>query len=371
MARALELARRGQWTTWPNPMVGCVVVMNGRIVAQGWHRRWGGAHAEVDALSQIPEHVDLVQATVFVTLEPCSHHGKTPPCADLLIRRRVGRVVVALHDPNPLVAGQGIARLRASGIAVDVGVLAEEARALNRRFCQAIRAPRPWVTLKWAQSFDGFMDPDPHAAIGRGSVPVSGQGTQRHTHGLRATHDGILVGMRTLLVDEPRLDTRRVPGMNPQRLVWTRGHTPPPQGWRPKRQIAADLQPVALLHPPTADASVLDAWRGLGAQTHELHGALGTEEWWESLRERTGLHAVLVEGGATLHGLVLARDGWDEIHRYTATQTLGSGLPAPALPDHAERVSACGLLDGERLEVWQHPRHLGTRGECEAPVHET
>ena len=358
MARALELARRGQWTTWPNPMVGCVVVMNGRVVAQGWHRRWGGAHAEVDALSQIPEHVDLGQATVFVTLEPCSHHGKTPPCADLLIQRRVGRVVVAMHDPNPLVSGQGIARLREAGISVEVGLRANDANALNQRFCHAMRSPRPWVTLKWAQSHDGFMDPDPQAAFGRGSVSVSGAGTQRHTHGLRATHDGILVGLRTLLVDEPSLTTRRVPGRDPKRLVWTQGQTMPPATWRPTE--AGDFPPHfgTLVHPSSANASVLEAWRAMGWATCPVDGEVGSIEWWTSMRLQTGLQAVLVEGGAALHDLMLSGDGWDEIHRYTSAKCLNDGLNGPTVPSHAALVHGPATLDEDTLEVWRHPRHL-------------
>ena len=194
MRRALELAQKGQLTTWPNPMVGCVVVENNQILGEGWHQRFGEGHAEVNALDKIEDNKDLSRATAYVTLEPCSHHGKTPPCAVLLTSRGVGRVVVATQDPNPVVAGRGLTTLTEAGIEVIAGCLEKEALELNRRFFFAMHESRPWITLKWAQSRDGFVDPDERAKDGRGGHPLTGAASARHTHTLRATHDGILVG---------------------------------------------------------------------------------------------------------------------------------------------------------------------------------
>ena len=170
MRRALELAQKGQLTTWPNPMVGCVVVENNQILGEGWHRRFGEGHAEVNALDKIEENKDLSGATAYVTLEPCSHHGKTPPCAALLTSRGVGRVVVATKDPNPVVAGRGLANLTEAGIEVIAAALKRKPE-LNRRFFFAMNESRPWITLKWAQSRDGFVDPDERVKDGRGGHP--------------------------------------------------------------------------------------------------------------------------------------------------------------------------------------------------------
>lgn len=204
MRRALALARRGCGQVEPNPMVGCVLVRNGRVVGEGYHRRFGGSHAEVEALRDAGGAAR--GATVYVTLEPCAHAGKTPPCTDALIRAGIGRVRAAMKDPNPLVAGKGILALRRAGIGVEVGLLESDARELNAPYLQRLEWGRPYVILKWAQSLDGRI-----ATRHGGSPTISGPEALRWVHRLRARVDGIMVGIGTALADDPQLTARDVP----------------------------------------------------------------------------------------------------------------------------------------------------------------
>lgn len=214
MRRALELAARGTGFTSPNPMVGAVIVdPEGHIIGEGWHRRCGEGHAEVNAVASVRDPESLRHSTMYVTLEPCSHWGKTPPCARLIIDSGIPRVVVGAPDPFREVSGRGIRMLREAGVEVVTGVLAEESRRLNARFMTAHDQGRPWVTLKWAQSADGYMDSDRHPE--RFSNALTGM----LTHRLRSLHDAILVGSGTALADRPRLDCRLWPGRSPQPVI--------------------------------------------------------------------------------------------------------------------------------------------------------
>ena len=219
MERALQLARCGVGSTSPNPMVGAVIVNNGRIIGEGFHLRAGEPHAEVNAVNSVKEcdrHL-IEGAVMYVTLEPCSHYGKTPPCCDLIIARRMARVVIATTDFNANVNGEGIRRMRASGIQVDVGLLEQESRRLNDAFFAFHQKKRPYITLKWAQSSDGFID----CVRGCEEKPlrVSNGVSQVAVHKLRAAHDAILVGTRTALLDNPSLNVRCWAGRAPLRLV--------------------------------------------------------------------------------------------------------------------------------------------------------
>lgn len=215
MRRCLELALRGRGAVSPNPMVGAVLALGERVLGEGWHRAYGGPHAEVNCFDAVcaADRPLIPQATLYCNLEPCSHYGKTPPCADLILRMGVRRVVVGCGDPNPEVAGKGIARLRAGGVTVTDGVLAEEARDLNIAFFYWITHRRPYVILKWAESADGFI-------ARRGErTPISAPLALRLGHRWRAEADAILVGARTALLDDPALTTRFFPGKNPLRLA--------------------------------------------------------------------------------------------------------------------------------------------------------
>ena len=212
MSRALELARQGQGKVSPNPMVGCVLVKDGEIIGEGYHEVYGGPHAEVMAYKNaIKEPVD---ATVYVTMEPCSIHSKTPPCTKFLIENSASEVYVATLDPNPEVNGNGIAELIHAGIHVKTGILTEEADSLNRGFTKIMKHGRPWVIAKAAQSANGFLGMDSDS-----QTWITGEVSKEHSHNLRAHVDAIMVGRQTALVDNPKLTVREVAGYNPQRIV--------------------------------------------------------------------------------------------------------------------------------------------------------
>ena len=348
MQRAFELAARGRLTTWPNPMVGCVVVQDDRVLGEGWHANFGQAHAEVNALKQVSEGTDLSSATAYVSLEPCSHTGKTPPCADLLLTRGIGRVVVAMEDPNPKVSGRGVSRLTQAGVNVEVGCLERQARALIRPFVHAMTSSRPWITLKWAQSIDGFVDPEVRADVGRGGHPLTSAPAGRHTHSLRAAHDGILVGMRTWLVDAPALTTRLVPGRSPRRFILTSGQSPWMEGApHGKPGFATLLCPSAKI-----SSGLMDAWRAKGYAVVGLEGDVFSEAWWTEFKAKCSVAACMVEGGAQVARGVLDAGCWDELHVLKAPVALQTGLQAPEGPSWPS--SDTQPLGRDVLEVWQN-----------------
>lgn len=220
MKRALELASKGLGQVAPNPMVGCVIVRNNQIIAEGYHEQYGSAHAEPTAIKQVSDEF-LKESTLYVTLEPCSHYGKTPPCADLIISKRIKKVVVGNLDSNPLVSGKGIQKLKDAGIEVEYGVLDKECRTLNKRFFTFHEKKRPYVILKWAQTHDGF--------ISRWPLPqekednwITGKESKELVHQWRAQEQAILIGYNTLINDNPLLTTRLASGKNPTRLVLSR-----------------------------------------------------------------------------------------------------------------------------------------------------
>lgn len=221
MARCIALARGGRGNTSPNPMVGAVVVYEGRILGEGYHRKYGEAHAEVNAIAAVRNEALLKDSTLYVSLEPCSHYGKTPPCAELIIQKRIPRVVVASLDPFPEVSGRGIRMLRAAGVEVVTGVLEKEACALNPAFMTAQQARRPYVILKWAQSADGYMD---RLRADASALPalLSSAETMRGVHKLRSEVAAILVATNTALLDNPSLTVRHWAGKSPVRIVLDR-----------------------------------------------------------------------------------------------------------------------------------------------------
>ena len=208
MGRCLQIAAFAEGRTSPNPMVGAVIVHGGRIVGEGYHHRAGKPHAEPNAIASVADPEMLKDSTLYVSLEPCSHYGKTPPCAKLIIEKGIPRVVVAMLDPNPIVAGRGIAMLREAGIEVTVGTLEHEARELNRRFVTFHTKHRPYIMLKWAQSADGYIDLS-RSEKGDGPVRISNGVTKTLNHKIRTEEDAILVGWRTALLDDPHLTSRK------------------------------------------------------------------------------------------------------------------------------------------------------------------
>ena len=311
MRRALSLARRGWGWTAPNPMVGAVVVQGDAIVGEGYHARYGGDHAEVVALK---EAGDCARgAAVYVTLEPCAHVGKTPPCADALVAAGVGRVIVAARDPNP-VAGGGLERLQRAGIAVEVGVEGARARELNASFFHAFASARPWITLKLAISLDAAVA-DAH---GR-SRWITGPRARRMVHTLRAGHDAIAVGIGTVLADDPSLTVRDAPAprVPPQRIVFDR-HARLPSGSRLARTAREIPTTVIAVDPEPGRAAALEAC-GVGVlRADTLVHAL------EQLRARD-IRSILVEGGARLAGACLGSATVDRLIIFQAPIVLGAG----------------------------------------------
>lgn len=219
MQRCLELAVKGLGNVAPNPMVGCVIVCDGEIVAEGYHEQYGSGHAEPNAIKQVSDDI-LKKSTLYVTLEPCSHHGKTPPCADLIISKGIKKVVVGNLDSNPLVSGRGIQKLKDAGIEVEYGILDKECRELNKRFFTFHEKKRPYIILKWAQTHDGFISHWP-LPENKEDNWITGKESKILVHQWRTEEQAILIGYNTLLADNPFLNSRLVNGKNPIRLVLT------------------------------------------------------------------------------------------------------------------------------------------------------
>ena len=329
--RCIQLARNGEYYVAPNPMVGALLVnpADDTVFAEGWHHRYGEGHAEVECFRAAdrrmeglsPAEVSAIYGglTLYVSLEPCSHYGKTPPCADLIVSKGVRRVVIGCLDPNPQVAGRGVQKLRDAGIEVTVGVEQQACRELNKRFLCLHEKHRPYIILKWAQTADGFVD-----TIREDGTPliISTPVTKQLVHKMRAENMAIMVGTRTALLDNPSLLTTRWPGRNPVRIVLDRHHRIPKDA-----KIFSDDAPTIVYDERTDWSFILS-----------------------DLANRN-IHSVLVEGGPTLLRHILETGIWDEMHIEVAPVTIGDGVPAPdiKLPDSFEQI------DGAKLYTIYHP----------------
>lgn len=346
MARALNLGARGLGQVWPNPAVGCIIVKEGRVVGRGWTQPGGRPHAEAMALAQAGAAAR--GATAYVTLEPCAHHGNTPPCADALVQAGLARVVTALQDPDPRTAGQGHARLEAAGITVETGVLIARAARAHEGFVKRVETGRPLLTLKLATSFDGRI-----ATASGESKWITGPAARQAVQGLRAGHDAVLVGGGTARADDPALtlrgwgDGRRAP----VRVVASRR-----LDLREDSQLAATAHevPLWLCHGPDADPDRKATWRALGAELIEVPPGVDRQldpaRMLEALGAR-GLTRVLCEGGGMLAASLLGADLADRLIGFTAGLALGAeGQPA---------LGPLGLSDlaaAPRFELESHGR---------------
>ena len=311
ISRCLQLARLGAYYVAPNPMVGAVLVYgegeNARIIGEGWHQQYGGPHAEVNCFASVkPEDEVLVpESTLYVSLEPCSHFGKTPPCADLIVKKGVKRCVVGMLDPNPQVAGKGIARLEENGIEVVTGIMEAECRELNKRFLCLHEKHRPYVILKWAETADGFLDrkrPIPSAGkhSEEGPLVISTPLTKCLVHRMRAENMAILVGTNTALLDNPKLTNTRWAGRNPIRILLDRHHRVP------------------------ADSRIFSG------EAETIVYSDNTE--WEYILAdlaKRGIHSVLVEGGAQVLNHIIESGVYDEVQVEKGTMKIGDGVTAP------------------------------------------
>ncbi len=340
MRAALNLARRGLGEVWPNPAVGCVITREGRVVGRGRTAAGGRPHAEAAALAAAGDAA--AGATAFVTLEPCAHHGATPPCADGLIAAGIARVVVALGDPDPRVSGRGLTRLREAGVEVETGVLEAEAAHLQRGFLSRTSLGRPMLTLKLATSLDGRI-----ATASGESRWISGSEARRRVHGMRLSHDAVLVGGGTARADDPSMTARGFGRVRqPVRVVASASLDVPRQGalWRTARD-----SPVWLCHAPEAGEERRAAWLGAGAELIEIptaaDGYLDPESLLATLGAR-GLTRVLCEGGGTLAASLLRAGVVDRLAHFGAGLALGAeGLPGVG------SLSVAALGDAERFEL--------------------
>lgn len=322
MARCIQLAKNGLCNAAPNPMVGAVIVHNDHIIGEGYHVRCGEAHAEVNAIRSVKNESLLKESTIYVSLEPCSHYGKTPPCADLIISKDIPRVVIGCMDPFSLVAGRGIQKLRDAGIEVCVGICEEECRQLIQRFITFHTYHRPYILLKWAQSADGYID---NERVEGNPVVFSTPLTSMLVHKKRAEYAAILVGRKTALLDNPSLTTRHWYGKNPVRLVIDKDLTLP-----------ADLH----LFDGTVKTFVFTRRTDVSSYPNTTFISLDFDrdilpQLLEVIYEQK-LQSLIVEGGGVLLQFFIDAGCWDEACIETSPIILGTGVKAPGIPEEYE-----------------------------------
>ena len=328
MNRCLELASMAEGHTSPNPMVGAVIVHNGLLIGEGYHIRAGEPHAEVIAVRSVTDRSLLGSSTLYVSLEPCSHQGRTPPCADMIIAAGIPKVVIGTTDTSLKVAGRGIARLRDAGVEVITGVAEEGCRWINRRFFSWHERGRPWVIMKWARSTDGFIDlvrqpgepAEPHW--------ITGMTERVLVHRWRAEEDAILAGGATIRADNPSLDTRYWKGKNPVRVIVSRsaGIDPGAAVFRPEGKV--------LIFTRNASAAFARA------ETVLLGDSMNTPSEILSVLHSMGIQSVLIEGGATIMKMFHEEGLWDEARRFTGKMKFGDGVADPFT----------GFIPSERVE---------------------
>lgn len=316
MKRCLSLAQKGLGNTYPNPMVGAVVVSEGKIIGEGWHKEAGTSHAEVIALEGIDKK-QLAKATLYVNLEPCSHFGKTPPCCDLVISKGIKKVVVGAKDPNPKVAGKGIAAMQKAGIEVIVGIMEDACKTLNKRFYCFHNKKRPYIILKWAESADGFIAPEKQ---NKGEVRwISDAYSQQLAHKWRAEEQAILVGRNTIKQDNPLLTTRKWAGKNPIRLV-----IDPNAKSELNAAVFNDDATTILVNVHKEETSNNVTWQKVNAD-NILKATL--EKAYQN-----NIQSILVEGGAITLSHFLSQKLWDECRIISSPDPLKKGVNAPKKP---------------------------------------
>jgi diaminohydroxyphosphoribosylaminopyrimidine deaminase / 5-amino-6-(5-phosphoribosylamino)uracil reductase len=358
MARALALAACGQGAVEPNPMVGCVIVRDGEIIGEGFHERFGGPHAEIVALDSAGAKAD--GATLYVTLEPCAHQGKTPPCTEAIVRARIGRVVAAMQDPFPEVSGRGITALQAAAISCDVGLLGQQARELNRPYLELLASGRPWIIAKWATTLDGKL-----AARSGDSKWISSEASRAVVHQLRGRVDAIMIGSGTARADAPLLTARPPNPRDVKRwampiVVDSAASLDPASQLLRNRSGGSPLVAVAHDAPSSACGRLIEA----GAEIYRCQGATHAERLSALLDElgRRRLTNVLVEGGSRLFGTLFDMRIVDEVHVFVAPIVAGGTAAAtPVAGAGVERIADAlrlGDITIEELEgdVYIHGR---------------
>ena len=318
MRRCFALAENGIHYAAPNPMVGCVIVKDDRVISEGFHRCCGQNHAERNAILRVADKFCLEGSTLYVNLEPCSHHGKTPPCADLIARYPFGRVVVCNLDPNPLVAGRGIEKIRNAGINVTMGVLEEEGRFLNRRFFTYMEKQRPYIILKWAQTRDGFMDID-HSDSTQKSYWITNEKLKSEVHKWRTEETAIMVGTQTVVNDNPQLTSRLWYGRNPLRIAIDR------TGRIPRQSFISDGSTPTVIYTENPDIESSHNLQYVVINFDNLLAEVLADLWQRKVQ------SLIVEGGLRLLNTFINENLWDEARVLIGNKMFGKGLAAPTL----------------------------------------
>lgn len=339
MRRCLELGRKGLGSTAPNPLVGCVIVHSGRIIGEGYHRAFGEAHAEVNAIASVKESGLLPESTLYVNLEPCAHYGKTPPCTALILEKKIPGVVIGTPDPNPLVKGKGIACLEDGVVQVKQGVLESECRGLNKRYFTFHQEKRPWILLKWAKSRDGFMDRNREGKDPGGVNWITGKEARQWVHRWRSEEQAILVGTRTARIDDPELTVRDWEGNNPLRLIIDRKGTLPGG----LKLFNDDADTLVFTSKPASPRK--------GVKYVEVPLEEDYLSFILSHLHDIGIQSLLVEGGATLLNSFLEQGIWDEARVFTGVPEFSSGIASPRIQVSPEEKI---YLGGDLLEIYRN-----------------
>ena len=334
IARCIELAKNGFGTTYPNPMVGSVIVYDGQIIGEGWHRKAGEPHAEVNAIRSVKDPSVLDKATIYVSLEPCSHFGKTPPCCDLIIENKIPNVVIGTVDSNIKVAGNGIKRLREAGANVIVGILEKECHELNQRFFTFHEKKRPYIILKWAQTQDGFIAPSEKKE--QKPVWITNSYSRQLVHKWRAEEQGILVGTQTVIDDNPQLNTREWEGNNPIRIVIDQNNR------ITKTAKVFDNQVKTVVF---SKNKTMLTFENIICESIDFQQNIA-----QQILERLYQHqiqSIIIEGGAKTLQTFIDANLWDEARVFIGNSQFGNGIKGPKLntaPSKKEKIGTDELL---------------------------
>lgn len=339
--RCIELAQNGFGTTYPNPMVGSVIVYEGKIIGEGWHKKAGEPHAEVNAVQSVKDKSLLKKATIYVSLEPCSHFGKTPPCCDLIIANKIPNVVVGTVDPNEKVAGRGIKRLIENGVNVTASVLEDECNELNKRFFTFHQKKRPYIILKWAESQDGFLAPEKEIDQERRPIWITNQYSRQLVHKWRSEEQAILVGTQTVIDDNPKLNTRDWSGNNPVRVVLDQNS-----------RISKD----SFVFDESVKTIVFSKSENTISTENTIFEKIDFNENMISqildVLYQHQIQSIIIEGGRQTLQSFIDSDLWDEARIFIGTTIFGKGVKAPIIPK--SNIFKTTIQNDELLYIINH-----------------
>lgn len=339
MRRCFLLARKSEGFTKTNPLVGSIIVYKNKIIGEGYHRQFGENHAEVNAINSVKDKSLLQHSTLYVSLEPCAHHGKTPPCAQMIISKKIPRVVLAIRDPNPKVSGKGVQLMRNAGIEVVEGVLEDEARDLNKYFFVNQLYSRPFIILKWAQSKDGFIDLVRRPAENKLPTIISNKLTHTIVHKFRTRVQGILVGTNTALLDNPQLTSRKWYGDNPTRIVIDRHNRLP----RTLSLFDGTVPTIIFTENSPSDLATGNSLKFIEIDFYDTISQILDHLYKEKI------YSVLIEGGSKLLSSFIQNDMWDEAYIEIAALELKSGVKAPKI--QGEEIEINKYLNSSQLHL--------------------